>query len=62
MGSNRKIESSPDLLVKYRSLVRDAITRAVRDAIFKHKQAKNPIAIERDGNVVILQPDEIEVD
>jgi len=36
--------------------------RAVKEALRKHKQAGNPVPIERDGKMVWLQPDEIEVD
>lgn len=41
----------------------DEVTRrarqAVRDALREHKRAGNPIAIWRDGKVVILPPEEI---
>ena len=36
--------------------------RAVREALRKHKLAGNPIAISRNGKVVLLQSDEIEVE
>ncbi len=63
MESNRKIElDTPNLLVKYRHLVNDAIKKGIREALLMHKQAGNPIAVARDGKVVILQPDEIILD
>lgn len=54
--------SGPNLLVQWGHLVEDAFRRAVRDALLKHKQAGNPIAIAREGRIVILQPDEIIID
>lgn len=35
--------------------------RGVRKALWKHKQSGNPVAVSRDGQVVILQPEEIEI-
>jgi len=35
--------------------------RAVRKALREHKRAGNPVAVWRDGKVVVLQPEEIEV-
>ncbi|PWT85486.1 MAG: hypothetical protein C5B56_13970 [Proteobacteria bacterium] len=40
-------------------LIEKALVRAVAAALRRHKQAGNPIAIWRDGRVVLLQPDEI---
>lgn len=60
MESDKKLKSgSSDLLVVYGEAVDRAIKRAVRDALLKHKQANNPVAIWRDGKVVLLQPAEI---
>jgi hypothetical protein len=36
--------------------------RAVREAIRRHKHAGNPIATWRDGAVVWIPPEEIEVE
>lgn len=38
-----------------------AVAAAVREAVLKHKQAGNPIVVMKDGKMVWLQPDEIEV-
>ena len=38
------------------------LARVVREALLMHKRAGNPVAVERDGKVVILQPDEIEIE
>ena len=62
MGTNKEIETNgQDLFVQYNDEISKACERAVRDALIKHKQAGNPVAISRGGKVVILQPDEIEV-
>lgn len=62
MGSDKKIKKDDlDLFDRYSEEINKAYERAVREALLKHKQAGNPIAVERDGKVVILQPDEIDV-
>jgi len=38
-----------------------ALTRAVRQALLQHKRAGNPVATWRDGKVVWIAPEEIEV-
>jgi hypothetical protein len=39
-----------------------AIERGARDALLQHKRAGTPIAVWRDGQVVWIPPEEIEVD
>ena len=53
--------SGPNLLVQYGDLVEKGIKKAVREALFEHKRAGNPVAVLRDGKVVVLQPEEIEI-
>ncbi|MEO6334074.1 MAG: hypothetical protein ABIO91_03750 [Pyrinomonadaceae bacterium] len=55
-------QNEPDLFVRYSDEINKAYERAVREALLRHKQAGNPVAISREGKVVILQPDEIEID
>jgi hypothetical protein len=33
-----------------------------REALLRHKQSGNEVAVIRDGKVVLLQPDEIHID
>ncbi len=40
----------------------EAIAEGVRDALRRHKQAGNPIAVWRDGQVVWIPPEEIDPD
>jgi hypothetical protein len=42
-------------------LVERALARAVRKALLRHKQAGNPIAAWRDGQVVWIAPEDIPV-
>ncbi len=55
-------QNEPDLFVRYSDEINRAYQRAVREALLRHKHAGNPVAISRDGEVVLLQPDEIEID
>lgn len=62
MANDRKIDlDTPDLLVKYRKLVKEAADEGIRDALADHKAAGNPVAVTRNGKVVILQPADIPV-
>jgi len=38
-----------------------AVRQAVREAVLRHKQLGNPIAVSRDGEVVWIQPEDIEI-
>lgn len=44
------------------TLVEQALRRAVREALLRHKKLGNPIAVWRDGEVVLLPPEEIPVE
>lgn len=63
MGTNKQIESNAkDLFVQHSDEINEAYRRAVREALKRHKLAGNPVVIERDEKMVILQPDEIDVE
>jgi hypothetical protein len=62
MEPDKKVDPANDLFVRYSDEINVAYERAVREALLKHKRARNPVPIERDGKIVILQPDEIEVE
>ena len=63
MGTTEKIEQdASELFVRYSDDINKAYERAVREALLKHKKLGNSVAVEQDGKLVILQPDEIEVD
>ena len=43
-------------------LIQEVLNRAVREALLRHKQAGNPIAVWQDGQVVWIPPGEIQVE
>lgn len=59
---NPRRELPEDLLIAYHDEIEQALRRAVRHALLMHKRAGNPVAGWRDGKVVIIPPEEIEVD
>lgn len=61
MESNPKIDPANDLFVRYSDEINHAYDRAVREALLKHKKAGNAVPVERDGEIVMLQPDDVEV-
>jgi hypothetical protein len=42
-------------------LIEKALARGVREALIRHKQAGNPIAVWDDGKVVWIAPEDIEI-
>lgn len=62
METNKKIEKDKtNLFVTHSKEINKAYERAVREALSKHKQAGNSVVTSRNGKVVTLQPDEIEI-
>lgn len=62
MAADKKLDLNvPDLLVHYHDEVAVAAREAVSDALLRHKREGNHVAVEQDGKVVILSPDEIDV-
>jgi hypothetical protein len=60
MAGNKELKlNQANLLVEYSEEIDRAFKAAVEAALLKHKQANNPVAIWRDGKVVLLPPDEI---
>lgn len=43
------------------ALIQQALARAVRAALLRHKQAGNPVCESRDGRVVWIAPEDIPV-
>lgn len=61
MATDKEIEKRlPSLFERYSEEINKAYERAVREALLKHKQAGNYVVTSHDGEIVILQPDEIE--
>lgn len=60
MEADRKIDKgTPDLLLKYRDVVKNAAEKGVREALAKHKATGNSVAVSRDGEVVLIHPEKI---
>jgi len=54
-----RINTDNPSFVDFGKDVERALQRAVRHALLMHKRIGNPIAIWRDGRVVIIPPEEI---
>lgn len=61
MENGKRVDASKDLFVIHSDEINRAYDRAVREALLKHKRAGNSVPVERDGRIVMLQPDEIEI-
>lgn len=60
METDKKIKlDASNLLTANMEAVKLAIEKGVRHALLTHKRLSNPVAIWRDGKVVLLSPDEI---
>ncbi len=59
---NEKLEMTENLFVEHAVKIEEVLRGAVRRALLEHKRAGNPIAIWKDGAVVIVPPEEILVD
>ena len=55
-------EIRPDFLIAHSQEILEILRHAVHEALRFHKRNGNSVAILRDGKVVILKPDEIELD
>ena len=53
---------SPAERVEDIPLILAAMRQAVREALLRHKQAGNPVAVWQDGKVVWVQPEDIVVE
>lgn len=54
-----KTDRPPTERVENVPLILEALRQAVREALLRHKQAGNPVAVWRDGRVVWIQPEDI---
>lgn len=44
-----------------RDKLTEALATGVREALRKHKQANNPVVVWRDGKMVWIKPEEIQI-
>ena len=61
---NADDERQDDPLARIRDIprIQAAIHKGIRAALRRHKQAGNPVAVWRDGQVVWIAPEDIPVD
>lgn len=59
---NKNDEVDIDKLFEEGRAIDEAMKRAVREAVLEHKKAGNPIAAWRDGKVVWIPAEEIEIE
>lgn len=57
-----KIELTSRLFIDHAEDIEVVLRRAVKHALIRHKRLGNPIAVWKDGKVVIIPPEEIPVD
>jgi len=55
-----KTDKTIDELFEEGTAIDEALRRAVRDALLRHKKLGNPIAVWEDSRVVWVPPEEIE--
>jgi hypothetical protein len=58
----KKTTSEIEAMLQDSDLVRKAMERGIRRAVWEHKQLGNPVCVMRDGKIIWLQPHEIDVD
>ncbi len=62
METDKRVkEDKTNLFITHSEEINKAYERAVREALARHKKAGNSVVISRNGEVVTLKPDEIEV-
>ena len=62
MTEEPKIPLTDNLFLAHGAEIDRVVRRAVRNAVLEHKRAGRSIAVWRDGKVVIVPPEEIEVE
>lgn len=59
-GKELKRKPVPTILDKFGDEVTEAYDRAVREALIRHRKLGNYVVVERDGEIVKLQGEEID--
>lgn len=62
MSDDEPDDRSPAERVDDLPAIHEAMARGTRAALLRHKRAGNPVAIWRDGAVVMVAPEDIAVD
>ncbi len=59
MSEHIKLTLTNDFVAEHARDIEKILQRAVNHALVRHKRLGNPIAVWRDGKVVIVPPEEI---
>lgn len=59
MSEQIKLRLTDDFVAAHARDIEKILKRAVNHALLRHKRLGNPIAVWRDGKVVIVPPEEI---
>ena len=62
MSKSSQAQPPPSERVEDIPRILEALREAVREALLRHKQAGNPVAVWRDGRVVWIPPEDIPVE
>lgn len=61
MNDEDKVVLTNDYFAEHAKDIEKVLQRAVNHALLIHKRLGNPIAVWKDGKVVIIPPEEIEI-
>lgn len=61
-GIKIDLENSEDVFFENAEEIKKVLQFAVRQAVILHQQAGNPIAVWKNGEAVLVAPDEIKID
>lgn len=61
MAETEAIRKDIDKILSEGTEIDEAVKKAVKEAVLRHKQAGNPIVGMKDGQMVWLKPEEIQV-
>ena len=59
MTKQTKLTLTNDFVAEHAKDIEKILQRAVNHALLRHKRLGNPIAVWRDGKIVIIPPEEI---
>lgn len=59
MTKQMKLKLTNDFVAEHARDIEKILQRAVNHALLRHKRLGNPIAVWRDGKVLIVPPEEI---
>jgi len=61
MNKQEQVEITNNYVSEHAIEIGRVLQRAVDQALWRHKRLGNPVAVWRDGSVVIIPPEEIDI-